>query len=90
MDRVEIYLKTKERLEKLAKSEHVDINKYYSPATPQTLKKIVRKVKFILQSHVQIWIFHFFSINSVDFLLTGNIWETLSNFIPNHLILSRS
>lgn len=39
MNRVEVYLKAKERLEELAKSEHVDINKYYSPATPQTLKK---------------------------------------------------
>ena len=39
MNRVEVYLKAKEKLEELAKTEHIDINKYYSPATPKTLKE---------------------------------------------------
>ncbi len=39
MNRVEVYLKAKEKLEKLAESEHIDINKYYSPATMKTLKE---------------------------------------------------
>ncbi|HEZ7987213.1 MAG TPA: hypothetical protein RWO09_09840 [Ruminococcus sp.] len=39
MNRVEVFLKAKEKLEALAQSEHIDINKYYSPATPKTLKE---------------------------------------------------
>lgn len=39
MNRVEVYLKAKETLERLAKSQKVDINKYYIPASPETLRK---------------------------------------------------
>ncbi len=39
MNRVEVYLKAKETMERLAKSQKVDINKYYIPASPETLRK---------------------------------------------------
>lgn len=52
MNRVDVYLKVKEKLEKLAESEHIDICKYYSPATPKTLKENRAEKKFILQSLV--------------------------------------
>ena len=77
MNRVEVYLKAKEKLEELAKTEHIDINKYYSPATPKTLKE--NRAMSVLSRE-----------REIDALLTDNIWEILSSFIPNHLILSRS
>ena len=92
MNRVEVYLKAKERLEELARSEHVDINKYYSPATPKTLKaNRAENQVYIAESRSDIdlpFLFYLFCGLLADRQYMGNIIKFYSKSSDTQQILS--
>lgn len=92
MNRVEVYLKAKEKLEELAKTEHIDINKYYSPATPKTLKENrAENQVYIAESFSNIdlpFLFYLFCGLLADRQYMGNIIEFYSKSSDTQQILS--
>ena len=91
MNRVVVYLKAKEKLEKLAKSKQIDINKYYSPASPGILRNhLAEKKVYLAKSCTKMdlpFLFYLFCGLLADRQYMGNIIKFYSKSSDTQQVL---
>lgn len=92
MNRVEVYLEAKEKLEKLARSQKIDINKYYSPALPEVLRNdLAKKQVYVAKPSASIdlpFLFYQFCGLLTDRQYMGNIIKFYARPFDTQQILS--
>ncbi len=91
MNRVEVYLRAKEKLEILAESKQIDINKYYSPASPGILRNhLAEKQVYLAKSCTKMdlpFLFYLFCALLADRQYMGNIIKFYSKSSDTQQIL---